>query len=263
METYRISIVEDDQKVADLLQTQLARFGYDVTQVRNLEGIDQEVLASRPHLVLLDINLPYFDGFYWCRRIRQHSKVPIVYISARNGEMDQVLALESGGDDYISKPFHPDVMMAKIRALLRRTYGEYAESEPKANADEAEYRGLVLDVHRHTLRTEKTTFAASAAEVARQRAADRTDTQPNAGLVLPLSATEAGLLRQLIEGQGKVVSREDLLSALWDDTQFVDDNTLTVNVARVRRKLEELGLPSAIVTVRGQGYRLEIEEAGR
>ncbi|MBL0388714.1 response regulator transcription factor [Tumebacillus sp. ITR2] len=235
MKPYNICIVEDDQKVAELLQTQLVRFGYEATVIGNLEGIDAEVLACKPHLVLLDINLPYYDGFYWCRRIRQHSKVPIVYISARSGEMDLVLALESGGDDYLTKPFHPEVMMAKLRALLRRTYGEYAEAP--TNEDEVEVQGLVLDVHRHTVRSAST----------------------SGEIVLSLSATEAGLLRRLMEAQGKIVSRDDLLGALWDDTQFVDDNTLTVNIARVRRKLEELGLPTAIVTVRGQGYRLEVE----
>lgn len=239
MDTYHICIVEDDQKVAELLQMQLKRFGYDVSVIRNLEAIDAEVLSCKPHLVLLDINLPYYDGFYWCRRLRQHSKVPIVYISARSGEMDLVLALESGGDDYISKPFHPEVMMAKIRALLRRTYGEYAELEEgtKSSSDEVEHGGLVLDVHRHTIQLK----------------------QRN-GEVLSLSATEAGLMRQLMEAEGKVVSREELLNALWDDTQFVDDNTLTVNVARVRRKLEELGAPTSILTVRGQGYRLDVGE---
>ncbi|KEO82604.1 response regulator transcription factor [Tumebacillus flagellatus] len=235
MEPYKICIVEDDQKLADLLQTQLERFGFEVSLIARLESIDAEVLACKPHLVLLDINLPYYDGFYWCRRIRQQSKVPIVFLSARSGEMDMVLALESGGDDYLTKPFHPEVMMAKLRALLRRTYGEYAE--PAAGDEETEFQGLILDAHRHTIRCPRT----------------------SGDTVLSLSGTEAGLLKKLIRAEGKVVSREDLLSALWDDTQFVDDNTLTVNVARVRRKLEELGLPTAIVTVRGQGYRLEVE----
>ena len=232
MPVYRICMVEDDEKLNELLSGQLRRFGYDVISVHDFEQVDREVLASGAHLVLLDINLPQFDGFYWCRRIRLESKAPILFISARSGDMDQVFALESGGDDYLTKPFHPEVLLAKVRALLRRAYGEYAP-EDNAHVDALEHQGLALDPHRHVARHGEGTVA--------------------------LSATEAGLLRLLLQAQGRVVSREEMLAAIWDDEQFVDDNTLSVNMARVRRRLEELGLPDAVLTVRGQGYRLELE----
>jgi DNA-binding response OmpR family regulator len=236
-ETKRIPIcvVEDDPKLAELLCNQLLRFGFAPYQVTDFQNIDQEVLASQAKLVLLDINLPYFDGFYWCRKIRQLSKAPILYLSARAGEMDQVLALETGGDDYITKPFHPEVLMAKIRAMLRRAYGEYAndalDSNHPGGSDILSWGDLRLDVRRGLLHAHDVTVS--------------------------LTATEMELLRRLIEAGGHIVRREDLLIALWDDTHFVDDNTLTVNVARVRRKLAEVGFPDVIVTVRGLGYRLD------
>jgi two-component system, OmpR family, response regulator len=229
MKRIPICVVEDDPKLAELLCNQLLRFGFEPYQVTNFRNIDQEVVASQAKLVILDINLPYYDGFYWCRKIRQLSNAPILYLSARAGEMDQVLALESGGDDYITKPFHPEVLMAKIRAMLRRAYGEYASGTPAS--DTLSWGDLRLDVRRGLLHARDVTVS--------------------------LTATEMELLRQLIEAGGNIVRREDLLIALWDDTHFVDDNTLTVNVARVRRKLAEVGFPDVIVTVRGLGYRLD------
>lgn len=237
--TNPVCIVEDDDKVAALLESQLTRFGFPVERIRDLRHVADHVRAADPSLILLDINLPYFDGFHWCRQIRRFSRVPIVFVSARSGDMDQVMALEHGGDDYITKPFHPDVLLAKVRALLRRAYGEYAVGpEPGRAAGDGRLRlgCLSLDLRRATV---------SAGDASQ-----------------PLSKTELELLRLLVQADGAVVKREDLLEALWDDATFVDDNTLTVNVARVRRKLSTLGLEDAIVTVRGLGYRLDAAALG-
>lgn len=228
---HHIVIVEDDPQVANFLMRQLNRYGYRVDVVRNFQHVDEQVRALNPHLVLLDINLPYYDGFYWCRAIRRFSKAPVVFISSRDGDVDQVFALENGGDEYITKPFQAEVVIAKIKALLRRTYGEYMQGEPLSQ-DFYEWGSLKLDVRKALIEYGDATS--------------------------PLSKTELELLRRLWDAQGDVVSRDDLLDTLWDDTNFVDDNTLTVNVTRLRHKLEAVGINDAIVTVRGLGYRLAI-----
>ncbi len=224
-------MVEDDDKLAQLLQNRLERFGYRVVLARDFAHIDQEVYETGPHLILLDINLPQYDGFYWCRMIRRFSTVPIVFLSARTGAMDKVLALEHGADDYLSKPFHPEVMMAKLRALLRRTYGEYA-GESVSREDAIVRRGLVLDLRRMRVMY--------------------------GGAVQALTVTEMELMHLLLEAHERPLSRAELLTAVWSDTSFVDDNTLTVNIARLRAKLALLGLAEAIQTIRGHGYRLSL-----
>lgn len=229
---YRIMIIEDDDKIASILQQYIERYGYEVVRATRFRELKQEYVEASPHLVLLDINLPHFDGFYWCRQIRTVSNVPIIFLSARVGDMDQVMAIENGGDDYMTKPFHLDVVMAKIKSALRRAYGEYAA--PAQISDELSASGLTLDQARNIV-------------VWNGRQAD-------------LSRNETLLLGSLLAKAGRIVSRDDLLEALWDNVHFVDDNTLTVNVTRVRKKLEELGLPKAIETVRGQGYRLDLSQ---
>ncbi|MBD3922647.1 response regulator transcription factor [Paenibacillus sp. PR3] len=229
---YRIMIIEDDDKIASILQQYIERYGYEVVRATRFRELKQEYVESSPHLVLLDINLPHFDGFYWCRQIRTVSNVPIIFLSARVGDMDQVMAIENGGDDYMTKPFHLDVVMAKIKSALRRAYGEYAA--PAQSSDELSAGGLTLDQARNIVEW-------------KGRQAD-------------LSRNETLLLGSLLAKAGRIVSRDDLLEALWDNVHFVDDNTLTVNVTRVRKKLEELGLPKAIETVRGQGYRLDLSQ---
>ncbi|OMF28092.1 DNA-binding response regulator [Paenibacillus sp. FSL H8-0548] len=238
---YRIFIVEDDDKIASILKSNMDKYGFKATCAVQFREIMPELEASEPHLVLLDINLPYYDGYYWCRQIRTRSSVPIIFISARAGEMDQVLAIENGGDDYVTKPIHLDLMMAKVKSVLRRVYGEYAGSElaafeAEAGTDLAEIsaNGLRLYLSRNKLEWE--------------------------GRQTSLTKNEQLLAECLMKQPGKIASREQLLEALWDDVQFVDDNTLTVNVTRLRRKLEELGLTKAIETVRGQGYKLVIGE---
>ncbi|MBP1996659.1 response regulator transcription factor [Paenibacillus eucommiae] len=231
---YRIMIVEDDDKIAEILKNYAQRYGYEAFCVQQFTHIKEQFLERQPDLLLLDINLPSYDGFYWCRQIRTVSNVPIIFISARTGEMDQVMAIENGGDDYITKPFYLEVVLAKIKSALRRAYGEYAV--PAENRDTLETAGLILDRTRNTL--------------------SWNDSQ------VELTHKECMLYDALARTAGAIVSRENLLEALWDDTQFVDDNTLTVNVTRLRKKLEQLNIYDAVETVRGQGYRLHISWSG-
>jgi DNA-binding response OmpR family regulator len=228
-----IVIVEDDPQVANLLLRQLNRYGYQVNVIQDFQHVDEHVKALNPDLVLLDINLPYYDGFYWCRMIRRFSKAPVVYISSRTEEMDQVFALENGGDEFITKPFQAEVVIAKIKALLRRTYGEYMSTEAILQ-DVYEYGPMKLDVRKALIECGAKTN--------------------------PLSKTELELMRRLMDAKGEVVSRNELLETLWDDTNFVDDNTLTVNVTRLRHKLEAVDIYDAIITVRGMGYRFAIPD---
>ncbi|MEK8127272.1 response regulator transcription factor [Paenibacillus filicis] len=232
---YRIMIIEDDDKIAGILADFVERYGYETIRVLDFSAIKEQFIQHKPDLVLLDINLPRFDGFYWCRQIRLVSNVPILFISARTGEMDQVMAIEHGGDDYIAKPFHLEVVLAKIKGALRRAYGEY--SVPAEHRDLLELHGLTLDRTRNTLIWQ--------------------DSQ------VELTHKECLLYDTMARRLGHIVSREQLLEALWDDVHFVDDNTLTVNVTRLRKKLEQLGIVEAVETVRGSGYRLNPSWAGR
>lgn len=226
---YCIMLVEDDEKIAAILSDELRRYGYIAIGVTDSSRVKEEFIATQPDLVLLDINLPRYDGFYWCRQIRTVSKVPIIFISARADDIDQVRALENGGDDYITKPFNMELVLAKVRSAIRRTYGEYA-----------------LGREPHLI---------SLGDLLLNRANNRVVYN---GVESELTPREFRLLLCLAERPGEIVEREELLGALWDDVDFVDDNTLTVNVARVRRRLADLGLPDAIETKRGQGYRLDV-----
>lgn len=229
---HRIFIVDDEPKLARILEAHLTRFGYDVATASRFDDLKNEFLESGADLVLLDVNLPWFDGFHWCRQIRTVSTAPIIFISARGGEMDQVMAIEGGGDDYIVKPFNLEVVTARIRSVLRRAYGEYA---PQSGGDDShEWRGLRWDPGR--LRIE---YCGREADVSRN---------------------ECLLLEALVRAEGRVVGRGRLVELLWDETTFIDDNTLTVNVTRLRRRLAAIGLRNAIRTARGEGYLLEIAE---
>lgn len=239
---YRIFIVEDDDKIASLVKKNLVKYGFEAEVVTQFREIMPELEAFEPHLVLLDINLPHFDGYYWCRQIRMRSSIPIIFISARAGEMDQVMAIENGGDDYITKPIHLDLLMAKVKSVLRRAYGEYAPTLQLTGAGsdsigELSAGGLRLYLNRNELEWE--------------------------GSRVELTKNEQLLAECLMKEHGIIRTREQLLEALWDDVQFVDDNTLTVNVTRLRKKLEEIGLPKVVETVRGQGYKMTIAEAAK
>lgn len=233
MEKHRIYIVEDDHKIATLLAETLKKYQYEVAIVENFERIIEECMDFDPHMVLLDINLPTYDGYYWCRQLRQQTTCPILFISARSGEMDQIFALENGGDDFITKPFHYEIVLAKIRSHLRRTYGEYA---PKQEERTVKQGVLTLYLERMELQVR-----------------DK---------MIPLQKKECIILDLLMNNTPKVVSRDQLLEHLWDDQAFVDENTLNVNMTRVRKKLADYDVKSTIETVRGAGYRfmLSVEE---
>ncbi|WP_019910240.1 response regulator transcription factor [Paenibacillus sp. HW567] len=226
---FKIMIVEDDPKIADLLLSGIQKYGYEVVKVKDFHQVLQEFEQVKPQLVLLDINLPSYDGYYWCRQIRSVSTCPVLFISAREGEMDQIMALENGGDDYITKPFHSGVVLAKIHSHLRRAYGEYAarREEPVM-----EHEGLILYPERLELQLGQSTVT--------------------------LTKKEADIIESLMERYPRVASREALLEKLWDPQAFVDENTLNVNITRVRKKLQELGIEEAVLTVRGSGYRLNV-----
>lgn len=226
MEKHRIFIIEDDIKISTLLAETLRKYQYEVEIVKNFDDIVEQCNNFNPHIILLDINLPSYDGYYWCRQLRQHTKCPIIFISARSGEMDQVFALENGGDDFITKPFNYEIVLAKIKSHLRRTYGEYSSRQEERTIKLGE---LTLYLERMELHVKN--------------------------VEIPLQKKECIILDLLMGEAPKIVTREKLLEELWDDQAFVDENTLNVNMTRVRKKLADYGVKSIIETVRGAGYR--------
>lgn len=224
----RIYLVEDDPKIRDILADYLHKYDYDVFLVKDFDHITNEFTECEPHLVLLDINLPRFDGFYWCRKIRTISNCPIIFISARDSGMDQVMAIENGADDYITKPFELEVVLAKIKSIMRRVYGEYSSEKDASFID---IEGLQLDTSTFILSYEEKQAL--------------------------LTKKECLLAKALLTQAEKIVSREYLLERLWDDQNFVDDNTLSVNITRLRKKLTDIGIVDALKTIRGAGYKLE------
>ncbi len=220
--TYRILIVEDDPGIAAAIKKQAQMWNLDVKCVQNFRNVLSEFSEYDPHLVLLDITLPFFNGYHWCSEIRKVSKVPIVFISSASDNMNIVMAMNMGADDFIAKPFDQSVLMAKIQAMLRRTY-DFASSVPVL-----EHRGAVLNTGDNTLtyKDEK----------------------------ISLTKNEYRILLALMESKGKIVSREKLMEKLWETDSFVDENTLTVNVNRLRKKLDAAGLNDFITTKFGIGY---------
>lgn len=223
---YRIMMIEDDLKIRRIVADTLKKWQYDVVEVTQFDQVLTEFQQTSPHLILLDINLPVFDGYYWCQQIRSVSKVPIIFLSSRNQNMDIIMAINMGGDDFIQKPFDLDILLAKISALIRRKY-TYQEDENIRFI----HRGLKLNVTNSTIE-----FNGQSNE---------------------LSRNEFILLQLMMRNIGKIVSRDDLMQALWNEEQFVDDNTLTVNVNRMRRKIAAIGLEDFIVTRKGLGYLIE------
>ena len=221
---YRIFIVEDDDGIAGAVKAQLSRWGYEATAAEDLAHVTDEFIKYEPHLVVMDISLPFFDGFYWCREIRKSSSVPIIFLSSAGDSMSMVMAINMGADDFVAKPFDMSVLTAKIQALLRRSY-DYAETSPRLH-----HRGAVLNTSDNTLSYN--------------------------GSVIELTKNEYRILLTLFENKGRIVSREALMEALWNSDSFIDDNTLTVNVNRLRKKLEGAGLTSFISTKVGVGYIL-------
>ena len=221
---YRIFLAEDDHALAEAISRQLESWGNEVITVRDFRRVSAEFAEARPQLVLLDIMLPFYDGYHWCTEIRKLSSVPIVFISSASDNMNIVMAMNMGGDDFIPKPVDPMVLTAKLQALLRRTY-ELGEPCQALECHEA-----LLDLSSGTL------------ECGGQR--------------LELTKNEFRILRTLLENRDKTVSRERLMTVLWQSDCYVEENTLTVNVARLRKKLEGVGLGGIIATKPGEGYIL-------
>lgn len=222
---YKIFLVEDDPTIVGVLSRQLSQWDYLVQAVEAFDAILDEFTAFEPHLVLLDVSLPFYDGYYWCEKIRRVSKVPIIFISSATDEMNLVMAVNMGADDFISKPFQMKVILAKIQALLRRTYSF------GTNPSVLTHKGVTLNLNGALLSYGTQT--------------------------LELSRNELKILQVLLENKGTVVTRESLMQELWQTDSFVDDNTLTVNVARLRKHLDEAGLAGFITTKKGLGYLVE------
>lgn len=222
---YRIFLVEDDRSIADALRHQLEQWDFEVHVAENFRKVLAEFSAFQPHLVLMDIALPCYNGYHWCQEIRKVSKVPIVFLSSASDNMNLVMAIHMGGDDFIPKPFDWNVLLAKIQALLRRTY------DFGGQVSVLEHREAMLNT------------------------ADAVLTYH--GQRIDLTKNEYRILQMLMEHKEKVVSREALMQRLWETDSFVDENTLTVNVNRLRKKLDQAGLHDFIRTKVGMGYLLE------
>lgn len=222
---YRILIVEDDAGIAEAIRTQMEMWGWDARCVWSFRNVMEEFADHDPQLVLLDITLPFFDGYHWCGEIRKVSKVPVIFISSAADNMNIVMAMNMGGDDFIAKPFDQSVLTAKIQAHLRRCY-DFGAAVPVL-----EHRGAVLNTGDNTLSYQ--------------------------GQKIELTRNEYRILLALLETRGRIVSREKLMERLWESDSFVDENALTVNVNRLRKKLDGAGLHDFIVTKFGRGYLVE------
>lgn len=222
---YRLFIIEDDRGIAEAVSEQAAMWGLEVKCAENFRDVMAEFASFNPHLILIDIGLPFFDGYHWCSEIRKVSKVPVIFISSASDNMNIVMAMNMGGDDFISKPFDGSVLMAKVQAMLRRTY-DFGASVPVL-----EHKGALLNTGDNVL-----TYK---------------------GHKIELTKNEYRILLALMKNKGKVVSREKLMESLWQTDSFVDENTLTVNVGRLRKKLESAGLEDFIKTKFGVGYILD------
>lgn len=221
---FKILIIEDDLTLYQQIRDRLEQWSYDVYGIKDFEQVMKVFTEVKPELVIIDIQLPKYDGFHWCRMIREHSSIPVLFLSSRDHPTDMVMSMNLGADDFIQKPFHFDVLVAKIQALLRRAYNYNAEA-----VELKTFNGATVDLEQNRLTNDLGT--------------------------IELTKNEIYILKLLIEQKNKVVSREALIERLWEDERFVSDNTLTVNVNRLRKRLEEIGLGGTIETKVGQGYK--------
>lgn len=217
-------IIEDTDVIREELQIFLNRYGYEVEAPTDFTNIVEQVEARQPHLILLDINLPVFDGYYICKEVRKISDVPIIVVTSRDSELDELMSMNLGADDFVTKPYNTQILLARISSLLKRTYGAQGLS------DTLSYKGLTLNLSNGSISYENKT--------------------------MELTKNELKILGCLIKNKGQIVSRDLLMEHLWKSDLFVDDNTLSVNVTRLRKKLEEIGLLDAIETRRGLGYMM-------
>lgn len=221
---YKILIVEDDNVISEEMARHLTKWGYEVEIVTDLRDIMGHFGRFQPQLVLMDIGLPFYNGYYWCGEIRKVSQIPVIFISSASDNMNIVMAVNMGGDDFISKPFELEVLAAKVQAILRRAYAFSGQTALM------EYKGILLNVSEMSLLYNKNKLA--------------------------LSKNEFRIMQVLFDNTGKTVERETIMKRLWDDECFVDDNTLTVNINCLRKRLEEIGIRELILTKKGVGYRL-------
>ena len=219
---YRLMIVEDDAVIARSIKNHMESWGYEAVCVEDFKEVLQIFIARQPQLVLMDISLPFYNGYHWCDEIRKISKVPVIFISSASDNMNIVMAINMGGDDFIAKPFDLNVLQAKVQAMLRRTYDFTADSHL------LEHKGMIFDSGKGLVTYE--------------------------GVQVELTKNEMGILKTLLEQKGRIVTRDKLMEKLWESDSFIDDNTLTVNVARLRKKLEEVGIEDMIKTRKGIGY---------
>lgn len=222
---YRLLIIEDDNGIAEAIKTHAEAWDFQVHLIENFRNVLAEFAAFQPHIILLDIALPFYNGYHWCSEIRKVSKVPIIFISSASDNMNMIMAINMGADDFIAKPFDQSVLLAKMQALLRRTY-DFTAAIPVL-----EHRGALLNTGNSTL-----TYGEEK---------------------ISLSKNEFRILLILMENKGKVVSREKLMEQLWQTDSFVDENTLSVNVNRLRKRLDAVGLEGFIITKFGMGYLIE------
>ncbi|WP_195940104.1 response regulator transcription factor [Romboutsia sp. 1001713B170131_170501_G6] len=217
----KIIIVEDDEKIRMELKSFLLKYKYDVVCLTKFENIIEDILKLNGHLILLDINLPIYDGYYICREIRKKSDIPIIVVTSKDTEMDELMSMNLGADDFITKPYNTQILLARINSILKRTYKE-------SNTDILLYKKLALDLSKDIAIFENQE--------------------------VDLTKNEFRILNCLMKNKGKIVSRGDLMDDLWDLDLFIDDNTLTVNINRLRKKLSEIGCSGYIETKRGRGY---------
>lgn len=221
----KIIIIEDTESIREELQTFLGRYGYEVVAPTSFENIIEDIENANANLILLDINLPVFDGYYICREIRKKSDVPIIIVTSRDSEVDELMSMNLGADDFITKPYNTQILLARISSILKRAYGKIV------NQDVIAYKELTLN-----LSSGRISIGESSLEITKN---------------------EIKILSYLIKNKGKIISRESLMDHLWNSDFFVDDNTLSVNVTRLRKKLEQIGMENAIETRRGLGYIMQ------
>ena len=218
---FRIFIVEDELTIRTELKTLLEKYGYECITTDDFTSVLSAIEAASPHLILLDINLPHFDGYHICREIRSHSQIPIIIVTSRNSDVDELMSMNLGADDFITKPYHTQILLARIAALLKRSYQTDHESQ-------LEHNGVMRSLSDSTITAN--------------------------GQTAELTKNELKILHLLMQNKGTIQSRDELINALWQTDEFIDDNTLTVNINRLRKKLESIGVTNYLKTKRGMGY---------
>ena len=217
----KIIIIEDDVKIRDELSQFLNKYGYETYVPKSFENLVNDVLAANAHLILLDINLPIYDGYYFCREIRKASAIPIIIVTSRDSEVDELMSMNLGADDFVTKPYNTQILLARISSILKRVYSTDISQE-------ITYKGISLDTSKSIVGFE--------------------------GREAELTKNEVRILNLLMKNSGKIISRDEIMNTLWQSNEFVDDNTLTVNINRLRKKLEDIGISDFLITKRGQGY---------